>query len=134
MKKTTTLLGDKNMSGENTIQARFIGTFYYDHRLKEIEIGLPVKSLDVYLGHNGDYYIYKGNNTGLIDVKYVDDLIEKFGKPIDIDFDNLRVQNEFKSWLGFIDDKDMSFAEIKKIKAEIDESSRIFDDNGNRLR
>jgi hypothetical protein len=112
------MIRNKNMFGENTRPSRYIGTFYYDHRLKEIEIGLPVKSLDVYLGHNGDYYLCKGNNTGLIDLKDVDDLIEKFGKPVAIDFDSLEVQNEFKEWLGFIDDKYMSFAEIAKIKEE----------------
>jgi hypothetical protein len=107
------------MFGENTRPSRYIGTFYYDHRLKEIEIGLNVQSLAVYLGHNGDYYLCQGNNTGLIDLKDVADLIEKFGKPIDIDFDTLQVQNEFKDWVGLIDAKDLSFAEIAKIKEEI---------------
>jgi hypothetical protein len=125
MKKTTTLLGDKNMFGKNTRPSRYICTFYYDHRLKEIEVGLPVQYLNVYLGHNGDYYLCKGNNTGLIDLKDVADLIEKFGKPIDIDFDTLQVQNEFEDWLGFIEAKNMSFAEIEKIKEEIDSKREI---------
>jgi len=114
------MIRNKKMFGENTHPSRYICTFYYDHRLKEIEIGLPVQSLAVYLGHNGDYYLCKGNNTGLIDLKDVYDLIEKFGKPIAIDFDSLQVQKEFEDWLGFIDIKNMSFAEIEKIKEEMD--------------
>lgn len=98
---------------------RLIADFYYDKRLTDIENGLPVHMIGVYLSDNGDYFEYIGANTGLIRAESIEDIIEKFGKPILIEYEKRNWGYEF-DYIGKYADKNkadqLSFRALKAIK------------------
>ena len=103
-----------------TSYERTIATFYYDRRLPELENGLVVHRFDVisvYDGMNDERYIIAGDNIG--PSKYYDkieDIIDEFGKPIAIDFNN-NVES-FYYIRKFVSNryKDVSYRELKDLK------------------
>lgn len=95
-----------------------IADFYYNKRLSQIENGLPVHRISIFLGYNGDFFEFIGNNTGIIEVESINEIIERFGKPIDIEIEHRNWPNEFNFLENFVDEnaKDLSFRELKSIK------------------
>lgn len=103
-----------------TCYERTIATFYYDRRLPELENGLAVHRFDVvftYDSTNDERYIIAGDNTGPSEYyDKIEDIINKFGKPIAIDFKNN--SDEFYYILKYVSDKykNASFKELSDLK------------------
>ena len=106
-------------------QGEYICDMYYYQRLKELECGLPVRQLSVFMAPGGDSFNYIGANTGLQNVEKIEDLIERFGKPIDIDFASLEVKKDWEEWLCFISDRNLSARELRLLKKSIDDENTL---------
>ena len=98
----------------------YICDMYYFERLKEIECGLPVRRLSIFIGPYNESFDYTGANTGLYNVAEIEDLIDRFGRPIDIDFGSLDLQNEWEEWLSFINNENFTYQELQDLKQAID--------------
>lgn len=103
-----------------TSYERTIARFYYDHRIPEIENGLAVHRFDViftYDSTNDERYIISGDNTGPSEYyDKIEDIIDKFGKPIAIDFNNNA--DDFYYILKYLSDKykNSTFRESNDLK------------------
>lgn len=96
----------------------FICDIFFDKRLLEIENGLPVKKLAVFLGPQGDCFEAIGDNTGSIIIEKITDIFKRFGKPIDIEIDE-KWQPDFNFILKYIKPEahEMDFKTLKQIKS-----------------